>query len=86
MPHDFTNKTVLITGAARGQGAAEARMFAKAGAQVVIGDVLDEEGARACAKRSAPPAPIVISTSPASRTGATPSPSPRANSAGCTCW
>jgi NAD(P)-dependent dehydrogenase (short-subunit alcohol dehydrogenase family) len=40
----FAEKTVLITGGSRGQGAAEARLFAQAGARVVIGDVLDEEG------------------------------------------
>ncbi|WP_338695525.1 glucose 1-dehydrogenase [Streptomyces sp. Q6] len=37
-------KVVLITGAGRGQGAAEARLFAAAGARVVIGDVREEEG------------------------------------------
>jgi len=41
---NFKSKTVLITGGSRGQGAAEARMFASAGAQVVIADVLDAEG------------------------------------------
>jgi|SRR5882672_9268025 len=45
VPHDFTTKTVLITGAARGQGAAEARMFAAAGAQVIVADIEDAEGA-----------------------------------------
>jgi 3alpha(or 20beta)-hydroxysteroid dehydrogenase len=40
----FTEKTVLITGGSRGQGAAEARMFAQAGAAVVIGDILEGEG------------------------------------------
>ncbi len=38
------NKSVLITGAARGQGATEAVLFAKEGAKVVIGDILQEEG------------------------------------------
>ena len=38
------NKVVLITGGARGQGAAEAVLFAKEGAKVVIGDILQEEG------------------------------------------
>ncbi len=37
-------KTALITGGARGQGAAEARLFAAEGAQVVVTDVLDAEG------------------------------------------
>lgn len=34
----------IVTGAARGQGAAEARALAQAGASVVLGDVLDVEG------------------------------------------
>ncbi|MFC7306446.1 SDR family NAD(P)-dependent oxidoreductase [Streptomyces monticola] len=37
-------KTVLITGAARGQGAAEAQLCAEAGARVVLTDLLEEEG------------------------------------------
>ena len=37
-------KVAIISGGARGQGAAEARMFAREGARVVFGDVLDEEG------------------------------------------
>jgi NAD(P)-dependent dehydrogenase (short-subunit alcohol dehydrogenase family) len=35
-------KVALISGGARGQGAAEARLFAGEGARVVIGDVLDD--------------------------------------------
>jgi cyclopentanol dehydrogenase len=35
-------KVALISGGARGQGAAEARLFAGEGANVVIGDVLDD--------------------------------------------
>jgi len=37
-------KVALISGAARGMGAAEARLFAVEGARVVIGDVLEETG------------------------------------------
>ena len=40
----FERKTVLITGAARGQGAEEARRFAAEGARVILGDVLDDDG------------------------------------------
>jgi 3alpha(or 20beta)-hydroxysteroid dehydrogenase len=37
-------KVALITGAARGQGEAEARRFVDEGARVVLGDVLDDRG------------------------------------------
>ena len=37
-------KVVLVTGAARGQGEAEARLFTAEGARVVLGDVRDAEG------------------------------------------
>jgi 3alpha(or 20beta)-hydroxysteroid dehydrogenase len=37
-------KIAIITGAARGQGAAAARLFVAEGARVVIGDVLDDAG------------------------------------------
>src|SRR6267142_2344464 len=40
----LAGKVALISGGARGMGAAEAKMFAREGAQVVIGDVLEAEG------------------------------------------
>ncbi len=42
----FDNKVVLVSGGARGQGAAEARLLVAQGAKVVIGDVLDNQGRR----------------------------------------
>lgn len=41
---DLTNRTVVVTGAARAQGAAEAAALTAAGAHVVLADVLDDEG------------------------------------------
>lgn len=46
----LSGKIVLISGGARGQGAAEARLFVAEGARVVIGDVLEPEGHRLAAE------------------------------------
>jgi len=37
-------KVALVSGGARGQGAAETRLFVREGARVVFGDILDDEG------------------------------------------
>ncbi|MGW6982730.1 SDR family NAD(P)-dependent oxidoreductase [Streptomyces sp. NPDC054932] len=44
MGERLDGKVVVITGAGRGQGAAEARLFAAAGARVVVTDLREEEG------------------------------------------
>ncbi|MEQ8837194.1 MAG: SDR family oxidoreductase [Lacipirellulaceae bacterium] len=40
----LTGKVVAISGGARGMGAAEARLFVREGARVIIGDLLESEG------------------------------------------
>ena len=40
----FDNRTVIVTGGARGMGASHARGFVAEGANVVIADVLEREG------------------------------------------
>ena len=40
----LAGKVALISGGARGMGAEEARLFAREGCRVVLGDVLDDEG------------------------------------------
>ena len=46
-------KVALISGAAKGMGAVEARMFAKEGASLVLGDVLEDEGKKLASEISA---------------------------------
>ena len=67
-------KVALISGAARGQGEVEARMFAQEGARVVIGDILDDLGIQVLAEinETGGECLYVIWTSPAKRTGRVP--------------
>ncbi|KKB84407.1 cyclopentanol dehydrogenase [Devosia limi DSM 17137] len=44
---NLKNKTAVVTGAARGQGLAEAKLLAEKGASVIICDVLEAEGREA---------------------------------------
>lgn len=44
MPGRLDGKVAVISGGARGQGAAEGKLFAREGAKVVLGDVIDAEG------------------------------------------
>lgn len=50
MSSELEGKVALISGAARGMGAEEARLFVAEGAKVVLGDVLDEEGEKTAAE------------------------------------
>ncbi|HET6193394.1 MAG TPA: SDR family NAD(P)-dependent oxidoreductase, partial [Trebonia sp.] len=44
MDYGLAGRTVVVTGAARGQGAAEAEILVREGARVVGADILDDEG------------------------------------------
>ena len=46
----LNDKVALISGGSRGQGEAEARLFSKEGASVVIGDILEDEGKKVAAE------------------------------------
>src|SRR5580698_7953715 len=50
MDYGLAGRTVIVTGAARGQGAAEAEILVREGAHVIGGDILDDEG-KALAER-----------------------------------
>ena len=54
----LAGKVALISGGARGQGAAETRLFIKEGASVVFGDVLDDEGKKVEAEIRAAGGPV----------------------------
>jgi len=41
---DLSGRTAIVTGAARGQGAAEARRFVQASGHVVVADILEPDG------------------------------------------
>ena len=45
----LSGKVAIVTGAARGQGAAEARLFVAEGARVLVCDIAEEDGSRLAA-------------------------------------
>src|SRR5258708_9878005 len=49
----FNNRTVIVTGGARGMGASHARGFVSEGANVVIADILEQEGRKLADKLGA---------------------------------
>jgi hypothetical protein len=63
------NKVILISGGARGQGAAEARLFVAEGARVIIGDVVGIARPRAGCGNSGNPRPSFRMTLPRKSTG-----------------
>src|ERR1700733_13430677 len=50
MDYGLAGRTIVVTGAARGQGAAEAEILVREGARVIGADILDDEG-KALAER-----------------------------------
>jgi 3alpha(or 20beta)-hydroxysteroid dehydrogenase len=51
--YGLTGRTFVVTGAARGQGAAEAEILVREGARVIGPDVLDDEGSALAARLNA---------------------------------
>jgi 3alpha(or 20beta)-hydroxysteroid dehydrogenase len=56
----FVGKTIVVTGAARGQGAAEVSALARQGADVIATDVLVEEGAELAASLGGEPGGVTF--------------------------
>jgi 3alpha(or 20beta)-hydroxysteroid dehydrogenase len=52
MGSSLSGKVIIITGAGRGQGAAEADLFAHLGAKVIVTDVLDDDGRKVAERLS----------------------------------
>ena len=53
MDYGLAGRTYVVTGAARGQGAAEAEILVREGARVIGADILDDEGEALAARLTA---------------------------------
>jgi 3alpha(or 20beta)-hydroxysteroid dehydrogenase len=53
MDYGLAGRTIVVTGAARGQGAAEAEILVREGARVIGADILDDEGKALAARLAA---------------------------------
>lgn len=58
----LSGKVALISGSGRGQGAAEARLFAAEGARVMVSDILEPEGRQVAAELGASGAFVPLDT------------------------
>lgn len=65
----FENRTVIVTGGARGMGASFARGFVAEGAKVVIADVLEQEGRILAAENAFGPVSVLVNNAAIVRFG-----------------
>ena len=79
-------KVAVVTGGARGQGEAEARLFVAEGAQVLLGDVLDELRPSGGGQDSATRSAYVHHDVTSEEDWRPWSPRPRSATAASTCW
>jgi 3alpha(or 20beta)-hydroxysteroid dehydrogenase len=57
---ELANRTIVITGAARGQGATETEALAREGAHVIALDVLEDEGRELAGRLAGLPGPVTF--------------------------
>ena len=79
-------KVGIVSGAARGQGEAEAREFVAEGARVVLGDVLDAEGEAVATSLGDAAVYVHLDVTQPKRLGAGGEDHGRSSSGSSTCW